>query len=375
MADPVQEAIRAIKAGDKAAGRRMLSEILKTDRDNETAWLWLAAVVEGDDQRRRCLKEVLRVNPNHPQATAALAKLQQTPTPTPPPLPPVDAEETAIPSWQQRLAQVKATQATQAAQPAFVPPPAIAPAPVIASNTLPDLAAPLEKPEQPSGKPRRNLAWYEVWLSVLINPSENSFLFILADPKLSLDRGIIWVFCATLIQYLVAFGLFMVVWLPLLQKVTASAGLTMDLAASIRNASLLLFVIGVPVLTSVYTLMFALQMGILHLIAKLFGGRGTYEHLVFASAAYQAPLLLISIVAVFIPYLNVCAGPLLGFYTVILMTNSLRAAYRLDIGRALGVIFLPGIVLAIFCCIAGYAMQGPIQQTLLETMMQVTPMP
>lgn len=77
MEDLLQQAMDAIRTGDWDRGRRLLVNILNTDLDNETAWLWLAAVVEGD-RRRHCLEQVLRINPNSQAAQKALAELAGT---------------------------------------------------------------------------------------------------------------------------------------------------------------------------------------------------------------------------------------------------------------------------------------------------------
>jgi len=91
----LQEAISLIKAGDRQTGQKLLTEVLNDDPRNETAWLWMSALVSGE-QRRFCLEKVLSINPNHPQAREQLAKLtaavpppMSTPAPTPPAEPPV----------------------------------------------------------------------------------------------------------------------------------------------------------------------------------------------------------------------------------------------------------------------------------------------
>lgn len=76
MRDPVGEAIAAIKAGDKGRGRDLLLDVLKTDRANERAWLWLSATVDGDDQMRFCLEQVLAINPANEMAKKGLARLE-----------------------------------------------------------------------------------------------------------------------------------------------------------------------------------------------------------------------------------------------------------------------------------------------------------
>jgi hypothetical protein len=77
MSDTLQRAIAAIKANDKETGRHLLSEVLKADPHNETAWLWMSAVADTDETRRTCLKRVLAINPNNEVAKRGLEALAQ----------------------------------------------------------------------------------------------------------------------------------------------------------------------------------------------------------------------------------------------------------------------------------------------------------
>ena len=85
MADnELQQAITAIKSGDKALGRSILVRIIQQQPKNELAWLWLSACVNTDDQKRDCLKKVLEINPENQNALQALNRLTlhiEEPTP------------------------------------------------------------------------------------------------------------------------------------------------------------------------------------------------------------------------------------------------------------------------------------------------------
>ncbi len=72
-------AIAAIKAGNKAAGLRLLSELVKQEPTNEAAWLWLAVCVVNVEQKRYCLVRVLSINPENAAARKALIQLQSPP--------------------------------------------------------------------------------------------------------------------------------------------------------------------------------------------------------------------------------------------------------------------------------------------------------
>lgn len=61
----LEDAIQFIRMGNREQGRQILEEILETDENNEEVWLWLSAVVEGDEDREICLENVLALNPNN----------------------------------------------------------------------------------------------------------------------------------------------------------------------------------------------------------------------------------------------------------------------------------------------------------------------
>lgn len=81
--DDLQKAIELLRDGDTLAARRLLSDIVKIDPNNEQAWLWLSSSVTDEERRRECLEHVLRINPGNQAAHLALVALSQ-----PPDLPP-----------------------------------------------------------------------------------------------------------------------------------------------------------------------------------------------------------------------------------------------------------------------------------------------
>ncbi|MBI1876985.1 MAG: hypothetical protein HYR94_01890 [Chloroflexi bacterium] len=72
----LDDAIQAIRMGDKEEGRRLLEETLETDESNEEVWLWLTAVVDTDEDREVCLENVLALNPNNAIALRNLDALK-----------------------------------------------------------------------------------------------------------------------------------------------------------------------------------------------------------------------------------------------------------------------------------------------------------
>lgn len=77
----INQAVVAIKAGDMTGGRKLLEGVLELEPDNESAWLWMSAAVVTDDERRHCLEQILRINPDNAQAKRGLEKLSPAPAP------------------------------------------------------------------------------------------------------------------------------------------------------------------------------------------------------------------------------------------------------------------------------------------------------
>ena len=78
-------AIASIRSGDQGAGKPLLAEVICDDPGNETAWLWMSATVDSDQQRRTCLERVLAPNPHHETARRGLEALSQQQVEQPPP--------------------------------------------------------------------------------------------------------------------------------------------------------------------------------------------------------------------------------------------------------------------------------------------------
>ena len=77
MSEKLQQAIAAIKSGDERTDHQLLLDILRSDPNNENAWLWMTQAVSSDKDRLKCLHRVLAINPNNQSAQRGLAVLQQ----------------------------------------------------------------------------------------------------------------------------------------------------------------------------------------------------------------------------------------------------------------------------------------------------------
>lgn len=68
----LNDALQAIKAGDRARGQELLLQVVETDPHNEAAWLWLAGVVDTREDKLIALENVLVINPANGRARALL---------------------------------------------------------------------------------------------------------------------------------------------------------------------------------------------------------------------------------------------------------------------------------------------------------------
>jgi hypothetical protein len=65
----------AARRGDDALACKHLRRVVKAEPENESAWLWLSAVVEDVVDKRLCLQNVLVLNPDNQAARRGLARL------------------------------------------------------------------------------------------------------------------------------------------------------------------------------------------------------------------------------------------------------------------------------------------------------------
>ena len=73
--------IEAARRGDKSAAQLLLRQVVEAQPDNELAWMWLASAVDNIAERRECLEQALRINPENSRAREALGRLGGAPPP------------------------------------------------------------------------------------------------------------------------------------------------------------------------------------------------------------------------------------------------------------------------------------------------------
>ncbi|MFZ1040932.1 MAG: tetratricopeptide repeat protein [Anaerolineales bacterium] len=75
----LQDAVNALREGDKARARDVLTRLLKTDQNNPTYWVWMSATVETNRERIYCLQTALKFDPENVSAKRGLTLLGALP--------------------------------------------------------------------------------------------------------------------------------------------------------------------------------------------------------------------------------------------------------------------------------------------------------
>jgi tetratricopeptide (TPR) repeat protein len=75
----LREAIEALRTGDRARARDLLTRLLKTDQKNAQYWVWLSAAVDTQKERLYCLQTAIQADPQNAAAKRGLILLGALP--------------------------------------------------------------------------------------------------------------------------------------------------------------------------------------------------------------------------------------------------------------------------------------------------------
>jgi tetratricopeptide (TPR) repeat protein len=70
-----QDAVDALRRGEKPRAKELLTLLLKTDQNNPTYWVWLSAAVDNSKERIYCLQTALKLDPENGTAKRGLVLL------------------------------------------------------------------------------------------------------------------------------------------------------------------------------------------------------------------------------------------------------------------------------------------------------------
>src|SRR6266568_2291940 len=96
---------------------------------------------------------------------------------------------------------------------------------------------------------------------------------------------------------------------------------------------------------------FFIGVGIYYLIAKAFGGQGTFLAQSYTTLLYGVPIGILSSVLRLIPILGSLAAIALGIYGIVLQVFAIMAVHRLSGGKATAVVLIPVAIAFVLVCV------------------------
>jgi len=210
-----------------------------------------------------------------------------------------------------------------------------------------------EQMNAPMLPPRTGVSeWISVWRDAITKPGEQTYARIAQSPNAKTTTALLWVFLGSLVNFLLG----SLVQGAAMRQMLQNSDFGVDGFPGAGGGGLVAAICGAPIAAVVSVALFALITGVVQLLAKMFGGRGTFDQLAYAIAAIVTPSYLISGVLSLlsaIPYAVYCfgiVGFLLGLYALVLQVMAVKGVNQFGWGQAIGSFLLPVFVL--FCCVS-----------------------
>ncbi len=102
----LQQAIEALRTGDRSRARDILRRLLKADQKNASYWVWLSAAVDNQKERLYCLQTAIQIDPKNAAAKRGLIMLGALPPDDS--IPPFPVNRPRL--WEQKLTILKQPQ-------------------------------------------------------------------------------------------------------------------------------------------------------------------------------------------------------------------------------------------------------------------------
>jgi hypothetical protein len=194
--------------------------------------------------------------------------------------------------------------------------------------------------------------WFTVWREAITRPSDTTFARIGKSPNAKLTTALLWIFLGSLVN----FFLISLVQGALIGQMLQNSDLGGQELPIAAGGGILTAICGAPVGALIQTVLFAIVIGIVQFLARMFGGTGTFDQLSYAIAAIVTPFYFLSGLITLlsaIPFAGFCFG-ILGFglalYVLVLEVMAVKGVNQFGWGPAIGSLLLP--VLAIACCVS-----------------------
>jgi hypothetical protein len=354
----LNNAVQLIREGRKEEAQKILEALLRTEPANIQAWFWYVETCPTMDKRIRVLEVCLKMNPGNSQVVQALQALRNmqppqasfTPPASPPSMPVVSSQPTP---YTAAYVYEPEEPVYYDESPTYYDP--------VAENTAQGQSTGKKKKtwdedytayKDTSTQPERvSYAFYDVWMTVLSMTRMDTYVKMLDDPEAGAGRAFEWIAYSGIISGLIL--PFAILTNPQFSQLKGMPEFNKLFGNLGTGALLMMLGLIMALLMPIFSVIgLAISAGIQNFLAGFMGGIGDFGHTAYALAAYLAPIAILSAAIGAIPVVGQCLTSVFGIYSIILNVRALMASHSLSVGQALGVIFLPSIVIMIFGCVA-----------------------
>jgi hypothetical protein len=189
---------------------------------------------------------------------------------------------------------------------------------------------------------------FQKWINVTTKPGAASF----ATELETANWGDVWISLLILGVITAVVGLITSLALhSSLGALSSYPGLSPQMQQAITNiastnagtGSAVASIVTVPIV-------FFIVLGILFVVAKMFGGQGTFLQQSYAFSLFYVPISVVSRLVGLVPCLGSLVG-LAGFiYSIVLAVFAVSASQRLSTGRSVAVVLLPAAIILLLGC-------------------------
>ena len=210
------------------------------------------------------------------------------------------------------------------------------------SNQLPNA------PIMPAG----STSIFQTWINALTKPNEQTYSEIAASPNAKASTAYLWVFLSSIVTSLIS----LIVQGATVRERLAQSGVGANQLGNGFGGVLITLLCGTPIIAVIGTVVFAIFLAIVQWIAKMFGGKGTFDQMAYTFASISVPYSLVSSVFILlsaIPYVGGCFNIILGIaglYILFLEIMAVKGVNQFGWGAAVGSLLIPVLVVGLLCC-------------------------
>lgn len=192
-----------------------------------------------------------------------------------------------------------------------------------------------------------SMGMMEVWKNALLHPHQT-----LADEKKNSSIGTALKYVA--VAYLVfglVFGLFFYFLLSLIPS-------SLPLINVILKGLGIAVLIGAPIFFVIMGIIgILIGSGIYWVIAKIFGGKGSYTEQVYLTSIFISPIVILGILG-FIPAIGFLVPLLLGIYNIYLFILMMKEVHGFGTWKAVGVALVPAVIIVVLLMVLLFSLMA-----------------